>query len=64
MTQLEAGVPPGGHCSGPVEADSGLDEGSSGQDTIKLEMYFVSKIYRICWYRGVKKRTMEALGLE
>lgn len=41
-------MPPGGHCSGPVEADSGLDEGSSGQDTIKLEMYFVSKIYRIC----------------
>ena len=35
MTQLEAGVPPGGHCTGPMEADSGLDEGSSGQRSNK-----------------------------
>ena len=31
MTQLEAGMSLGGHCSGPDDADGGLEEAATGR---------------------------------
>lgn len=32
-----------------TEADGGQDEGGSGQDGNNIQVYLISKTYRICW---------------
>ena len=60
MTWLEAERPPGGHCSGPVNAD----EAGTGQVGDNAGDAFCKENLRICWCRVCKEdRISGAPGL-